>query len=616
MPNLQRIISFRTIPLLLVCHGYLLAVQIVIGSSVVAQGPQLTPPASSTPPDQRCVLQGHVTNSLTGEPLKKATVRVTRRGSGVPGTMMMSGPIMAGSMGGQGYSATSEADGSFRIEGMEPGDYMLSGQRMGFLNTNYGAKSPMHAGTTLTLRPGQQMTDVNLALIPQAVISGKVLDEDGDPLPGTMIEVLGQMWQRGKLRYMPHGGNPANDLGEFRIANLSPGKYFLCAQRMNFAMQNDLPPTPGKPDVRPVRTCYPEATSVETATPIQVKAGQDLSGTDIRLHSAATYHIRGKVAGSLPDSQSERITVNLAQGDSFFGFMGGQAMVGKDRTFDISGVSPGSYVLTLLVMGGPVRSLNHQPVDVGSGDVNDLMLTITPPGSLQGQIHLEGTPPAGANAVNMANIRVRLTSADSVMVFAPLPNVTAKADGTLSAENVSPGKYYVQVNAPSGTYLKSVRFGQEEVLGKELDFQGGSGDLTVVFRYGPAEVDGSVQAAQTQTAPVPAGSSSSGQSASPITASVVLVPDTLNADGSGIHFGSVDQSGTFTIKQLPPGHYRAYAFEEANTGQLENPDILKQLESKATVVEVKENDKKQIQLPLISADDFQQILARLGIDSQ
>ncbi len=45
--------------------------------------------------------------------------------------------------------------------------------------------------------------------------------------------------------------------------------------------------------------------------------------------------------------------------------------------------------------------------------------------------------------------------------------------------------------APDGAYLKSVRFGQQEMLGKEIDLsQGASGELEITFRYGAAEVDG------------------------------------------------------------------------------------------------------------------------------
>ncbi len=586
----------------------LLSAQFVVGSGSF-QGPQLTPPPSTTAPDQRCVLQGRVTNSQTGETLKKVTIRLTRHGSG------------AGSMGGvptagpQGYSATSEADGSFRIDNIEPGDYTLSGQRSGYLNTQYGSKGRAGSGTVLSLRPGQQITDINLTLKPQAVITGKVVDEDGDPVAGVMVQVLGEMWQRGKLRYFPRGAANTNDLGEFRSANLPPGKYYLCAQRMNYMRMNETPPAPGKPDIRPIRTCYPDAVSFDAATPLGVKAGQDLSGIDIRLHSAQTYHLRGKIAGNLPAEHAQQVIVNLVARDEQMFFFGNQAMATKDQTFDIPGVAPGSYTLSVMVMSGKVQGLAQQPVDVGAGDVNDVVLTVLPPSSLRGNIRVDGTPQAGTAAMDLANVRVNLTPADMTRMMMSTPSGQSSPDGTFRLENIQPGRYDVQANAPAGTYLKSVRYGQQEILGKELDLgAGAAGDLELTFRYGAAEVDGTVQAAESGSAP--AGTSSTGQpAASAAATSILLVPEVLNSDGSGMHFGSTNQNGTFTFKNVPPGHYRAYAFEDVDTDDLQNPEVLKQLESRGTDVELKENDRKQVQLPLISADDVQQVFARLGIDS-
>ena len=97
---------------------------------------------------------------------------------------------------------------------------------------------------------------------------------------------------------------------------------------------------------------------------------------------------------------------------------------------------------------------------------------------------------------------------------------------------------------------------------------------------------------------------------------MVLAPDQLNADGSGVHFANIDTTGSFTAKQIPPGHYRAYALEQVDNNLLQNPDLLKELASKGTDVDLKENDKKQIQLVVIPASELQQITARLGIESQ
>lgn len=575
---------------------------------VTTQAPQLRPPPSNTPPEQKCVVGGRVTNLLTGESLKKATIHLTRS---VSGSMSMDTVEFGDSASAsQGYMATSGADGSFRIEGIEPGDYTLSGERGGYLRIEYGAKGPTQSGIVATLRPGQQLTDINLRLNPQAVITGKVLDEDGDPVSNAAVYVLRRTWQRGKRRLLPQGGANVNDLGEFRIADLSPGKYYICASVMNFRRSNEEAPPPGKPDIRPIRTCHPDAMTLEAATPIEIAAGQDLSGLEIRLHRAQTYHVRGKVVGDLPKGEGRDAGLILAPRDQDMFFFGtNEASMNKDRTFDMAGVAPGSYTLHLFFMSGNIRGAAHQPIDVGQGDVNDVIVAISPYGSLHGQARLEGMPQAGVNAVNLANVSVYLSPADSATMFGSMPKGTSKADGSFVIDNVLPGKYYVRTNAPAGTYLKSVRFGMQEILGKELDLsQAVSGDLEIVFHHGAAEVNGTVQLQDR------ARSSATPATAVPAT-SIMLVPDVLNADGSGMYYASANQVGSFTLKSVSPGHYHTYALENANRDELQDPDVLKQLESRATEVEIRENDHRQVQLPLISSEDLQQILVRLGIDS-
>ena len=588
----------------------LISAQIVMAQ----QGATLTPPPSNTPPEQRCVLEGRVTNLLTGEPLKKATIHLRRRGSGPMSTDAIEFGSEASRL--QGYSATSATDGTFRIDGIEPGDYELSGERNGYLHTEYGAKGPMESGIVLTLLPSQQLTNIGLGLNPQAVITGKVVDEDGDPVSEAVVQVLTRGWQQGKARIYPRGGTNTNDLGEFRIPDLSPGKYYVCASMMYFKRSNEEPPPPRKPDLRPIRTCLADAVTLEFATPIEIAAGQDLSGLEIRLRSAQTYHVRGKIVGNLPTGEGQNVSISLApRSEDMFFFGTNHAAMNKDRTFDIAGVAPGSYTLTVFLMTGNIQGVAHEAIDVGQGDMNDIAVAIAPAGSLRGQAHIEGMAQAGVNPVNLANVSVYLSPADFGSMFGSIPKGTSKADGSFVLDNVFPGKYYVRASAPPGTYIKSVRLGQQDIMGKELDLsQAVSGDLEIIFRYGVADVSGMVQLGE--AASHRAGSSSGGQPASTPATLIVLVPDVLNADGSGMHYASANQAGSFTIKNVPPGHYRAYALENANTNELQNPDILKELESRAIELELKENDHKQMQLPVTSNDDMRRIFARLGIEAQ
>ncbi|MBV9406284.1 MAG: hypothetical protein JO211_13140, partial [Acidobacteriaceae bacterium] len=229
-------------------------------------------------------------------------------------------------------------------------------------------------------------------------------------------------------------------------------------------------------------------------------------------------------------------------------------------------------------------------------------------GTVHGHVRIEGTPVAGSSPLNFSDIRVHVVPAENSPMFGPTPFAPVKSDGTFTWENVTPAKYHLVLLNPPGAYLKSVRFGQQEIQGNELDLsQSASGDLELVFRYGPAELDGVLQAADDT-------SSNGAPSANTRSGSLVLVPEG-SADSVDWQFATASQSGTFTVKPLRPGRYRIYAFEQVDMAQLQNPEVLKALENRGTDVELNENEKKQIQLTPISADELQQVFAKLGIDS-
>jgi Carboxypeptidase regulatory-like domain len=532
---------------------------------------------------KQCVLTGRTTNLFTGEPLRKVNVHLsqisTQRGAKP-----------------QSYGGLSDAQGYFRFEGVSAGVFSLRGDRPGFLMTNYGAKGPNQAGTTITLQPGQEMTDLNLGLLPQAVISGRVLDEDGDPVSGIQVQGMKQTWFRGKSRSMPMGSASTNDIGEYRLGPLFPGKYTVSAQPMGANMgDSEAPAIPGAPELHQVRTFFPESLTEDTAAQVVVAAGQTASGTEIHLQRIRTFHVRGKIAGVTGRPETERLQVNLMpreQSGMMFGMVGGQQVLKSDSSFDISGVAPGAYYFNVSSFkSGPISTVAHQPVDVSGSDINDLVVAMSPMGTLRGRISIEGDGPAKPEF----HPQIFLTSEEAMMAA---PMAKFAEDGTFSIENIGPGKYYPQISgAPNGAYLRSVRLGQQEILGKDLDFSNaGSGELEIVFRYGVAQLTGTIQMPQDANKP------------SAPDFMVVLVPGSLNADGSGMRLGQADQTGTFTMKNITPGRYLAYALQLVDTNQLQNPDVLKQLASRGVEVELKEKDNKQIQLTPVPADDLKRIL--------
>lgn len=551
--------------------------------------------ATPTSSDQKCTVSGRATSAADGAPLNKATLHLA--------------PNYRGSQSFERYMAVSNPDGSFQFLNLDPGSYRLSAERNGFVRGTYGAARPGQSGTLITLTPGQQLTGIKVALAPQAVISGKLVDEDGDPTTADGIEVLHQTWVDGKLTYHMQSVGQADDHGFFRASELPAGKYILCAQIE--PQRNNEIPSGGKPPVAPVTTCYPSTTSIADATPIDVQSGQELDGIEIRVRSMRTFHVRGKITGTLPaGTDREQMELTLAPEDTGFTFFGGRDPIAKNGSFDIANVGPGSYQLTLL--NDSDVQLAALSVAVSSADVNGLVLNVIPPGQLHGTVRVEGTPPSGSDQWTPDRVNVSFFNQNRSGRFGPPAQASAKADGTITIDDVSAGKYRVNVwGTPSGGYLAALRFNNQELSGKLVDLsQGVSGELEVVFRYGAAEIDGTIEASQNSTSETGASGSA------PPSASVALVPDNESTALDGVKFGSTDQNGSFSFKGVAPGQYHVYALEQAAPGSLQNPAVVKAISGKGAEVEVKENDKKQVQVSVISEAEFRQVLSGLGIDEE
>jgi hypothetical protein len=595
----------------LVLLGAVFQITFVGGGSVGATvGPQLQPPTSTSSAKDKCTVTGIVTSMQTGEPLKKATLHLTMRNTS---------RNLNAAFEQTGYSGTSGPDGSFKFEAVEPGEYALSGERTGYITTQYGSKNGMTGGSMLSLTPGQQLTGVKIQLVAQATITGRVLDEDGDPVGGMQVIAYGRMWMQGaKPRYFPMGQVTTDDTGSYRLANLRPGKYYVSTQSQRNQMMgvHEKPAEPGKPDIRPVTTFYPSSLDLTGASAVELKAGQEMPGIEIRIRAVQTFHVRGKVAGDIGGGENDNRRVMLVinpvgEAGGILSFFNGMTMVSKDHTFDMSGVTPGSYVITNANSGGKNDSI-RQVVEVGSGDVEGIMLTPQPTFAIHGSVELQGTLAGSAKDKALEGIVVMLAPDDMTTMMMHSAQATTKTDGSFTMENVVPSKFRVRVmNEPEGAYVKSVRFGSQEALGKTLDLtQAGGGDIHVTLRAAAAEVSGTVMAKNEDAA---SGNSSAMAPASGV--SVLLIPEDLTRDGGSVHTSGTNLNGAFTEKGLAPGTYYAVAFETDEYRNFDDPVILKQLVAKGVKVEVKENDKRQVQVTLLPAQELRAALTAAGTEN-
>src|SRR5690606_29725592 len=127
-------------------------------------------------------LEGQVLSSA-GDPLRRATVRLQ------PANIIVRG-APAGFAPPGSYSETTDENGKFVFENVDEGRYTLSAERTGYVQQRYGAATPTAPGTVLTLEPGDELTKLDLRLLPQAIIGGRVTDREGEPMQGVQVRAV------------------------------------------------------------------------------------------------------------------------------------------------------------------------------------------------------------------------------------------------------------------------------------------------------------------------------------------------------------------------------------------------------------------------------------------
>jgi hypothetical protein len=275
------------------------------------------------------------------------------------------------------------------------------------------------------------------------------------------------------------------------------------------------------------------------------------------------------------------------------GFAGGGgatrgAAVSPQGTFEFRNVAPGSYFVVAAAHSPGKSYTTRTAIQVGSSNVEGLSLTIGGGVPVTGRVRVEGE-----TAESLAKVQVMLQPAEpGAIMFGPLPNQQVKQDGSFQLEDVGPDRYNLTVNGlPEGFYVTRIRSANLDVLAEGLDVAGGSpAPLDVVLSPKAAQVSGTVMDPKTQKA------------AAAIT--VVLIPQEKERRDreSFYRVGNTDASGQFTIKNVVPGEYRAYAWEEAEYGSWMDPDFMKLQGGHGETVSLPEGARHALQLNLIPAD--------------
>src|SRR5438552_778858 len=204
-------------PMLRRVYVSLMLVMLAVAAFAQSSRPGPQQPARDTPAQQKDTppppagrISGRVIAD-NGRPVKRARAFITA----------------AELSGGRG--ALTDENGIFDFTELPAGRYTLTVSKSGFVSLSYGQRRPLQAGTPLQLADGQQLKGIEFQLPRGSVIGGRVLDEDGEAMPGVMVRVMRYQYLQGDRRLTPAGAGQTDDKGQYRVWGLMPGDYYVNA---------------------------------------------------------------------------------------------------------------------------------------------------------------------------------------------------------------------------------------------------------------------------------------------------------------------------------------------------------------------------------------------------
>ncbi|HEY7338813.1 MAG TPA: carboxypeptidase-like regulatory domain-containing protein [Bryobacteraceae bacterium] len=514
-------------------------------------------------PAQKGTVSGTVINTA-GAPVREAMLQLTplaRLGSAPDSPAVNS-------------ASESDSQGNFTFDDVAPGRYLLAAQRRGYLNASYYNAR----GGVLTVQPGERATGIVIKMTPQGIIGGRVVDDQNEPLPGATVDIQPYLLSKDQTAIptvsMAQGKTDAD--GAFAIGGLPPARYVVSATAPPDAEPQVASPSQGRPEVY-VTAYYPDAVDLATATPVELSAGAQVRGLEVRLHKVSVFRVSGKVVSAVTGEAGSGIVVNLFRQGGAPGISARSTGVSTGN-FSFDGVLPGAYILETRSAGDAEdRSalVGRQTISVGGRDVDGVVVELQPGIQLTGSVIVEGSPPP-------AWPQITLTPTEGVDY--PEDFVAVDVNGRFTVTGLEPAPYRVNAGSISPPmFIKEIRFNGREIDDAAINLASEQkGFLEIVVSDKASSLTGVVN-----------------DSDGPVGPGVLVTAHRTTSGPTRIK--QTDESGRFSFTGLPPGEYILTAMDTGTGPAYLAPELL---EKHSKVVRLGEGVSATTELRLITMDDL------------
>jgi len=402
------------------------------------------------------VVRGRVVDGVTARPIPRVRVRLQGDAS--------KGPIL------------TDGDGAFEFTALPAGVFWITTDKSTYLPARHpeAPRSIRARMNSFSLGAGQQLDDLSIPLFHSGAIAGRVVDAHGDPIESAQVMV---MTVQRSGRPQQRGGGTTNDLGEFRVSRLQPGRYVVRVRTQTNFMTDPL--STDKPLPQPLPVYYPSALSPDQAQVVVVNRGETITGIDVIMAEGIPTTISGLVVAAdgqafTGGSISFRSVSSIATGA--FDAAGGTG-IRPDGSFRVQ-IPPGEYQVEVRAQPGktPMPMIRPESMLFGSIRVvvsGDTMEGVTIPigtgATASGRVIFEGkTPPtAPTNEVRLPLFNPEGPGCEGSARATIAPDWSFKAEGLMGTCAAQPDATF------GGWRLKALMMGDENLTGQTMTFQPG-----------------------------------------------------------------------------------------------------------------------------------------------
>lgn len=516
------------------------------------QTPVTQAPPPPPPPVPKGVIAGKVVTVATQTPIARARVVLSADAEVLPFNRVV----------------VTGADGTFRFTELPIGkSFVVTASKTGFAARAFGEGPPSVTPTAIALGEAEVKEGLQIELPAHVFIAGRVLDEDGEPFAGALVEAMRAVFDQGRRTLVTIADATTDERGEFRLVGLSPGQYYVSAFDPSFANVGD---KDGQLFYSP--TFYPGVVFPDEAVRITLDAGTASERIEFKLRLIKPARVAGNIstpseAGIARPLLAAAVIMSPMRNDQFSLFTNTEPTMRPNGDFLFSNVPAGRY--RIQARGETEREGITRfalfTLPVGGKDISGVDMLLQPGAVVSGAAEWNSQrgrrPPSTTDVVIRAPMEDGNLFGDAVTGYLGL-NDTWEIRGVMS------GRHYIRAQGiPEGWELERVEYKGADITDQPwtFDYKEVASGFRVVFTDVQTIIRGWVTPPRRddiQSFAVVAFS----------TNSVYWRPNSRH-----VEMTYPDALGRFEIRGLPAGSYRVAATRAIDQSDLGNPAVFDRL---------------------------------------